>query len=175
MGYLWGFLFLFSAERLTPFKEKRTESTEIQGFEAGSDNSCHLKVTRIELSRLTTHDFPSELVSSFVIRQYYCTLRLHRNKKFWSCQVKEFIASSFFRKVKCAVCSKADALQKRTQARRKKELWKTVIGSTLVTLRWQELSEPCHLMPQFFEYPRRAQWTFSPHFRIRALQIRSPQ
>ncbi len=35
-------MFFFSAEKLTLFKEKRTKSTEIIGFEAGSDNSCHL-------------------------------------------------------------------------------------------------------------------------------------
>ena len=102
---------------------------------------CCLRWQESNVSRLTQDTFSFYLVSSLVIRQYNCALRLHRNKKVSQCQVEEFLAFTFFRKVKCGVCSKADALQKRTQARREKAPWKTVIGSNLITLRWQELSE----------------------------------
>ena len=37
-------MFFFSEDRLAPVKEKRTKSTVIHRFEAGSDNSCHLMV-----------------------------------------------------------------------------------------------------------------------------------
>ena len=103
---------------------------------------CCLRWQESNVSRLTQDTFSFYLVSSLVIRQYNCALRLHRNKKVSQCQVEEFLAFTFFRKVKCGVCSKADALQKRTQARREKGLRETVIGSTLVTLGWAIKLEP---------------------------------
>ena len=46
---LWGFLLFFDADGLTPIKEKRTKSTAIQGFAAGSDNSHYPTASYIDV------------------------------------------------------------------------------------------------------------------------------
>ena len=69
-------------------------------------------MTGLEPVTPTNNNFLFFLVSSLVIRQYYCVLRLRPYKKLFICEVKEFLSDAFFRKAKREICSKAVALQK---------------------------------------------------------------
>ena len=73
---------------------------------------CAFSVTGLESVTPTNNNFLFFLVSSLVIRQYYCVLRLRPYKKLFICEVKEFLSAVFFRKAKREICSKAVALQK---------------------------------------------------------------
>ena len=88
---------------------------------------------KLNPSRLSNNNFLFFLASSFVIRKYYCILRLRPLKKLFICRSKSF-SVAFFRRAKREIRSKDISLQEWTQAKREKATSETVMCLTPVSL-----------------------------------------
>lgn len=58
-------------------------------------SGARVRLTRIEPVTPTNNNFLPFLVSSLVIRRYYCVLRLRPFKKLFICKVEEFLSAAF--------------------------------------------------------------------------------